>query len=156
MTVEQMEQEIRALIKEYAPAGTTFKWSSARRRFGSCSYTNTYGRHYNFRITISKPLAMNNTWEVVRKTFVHEIAHANTSGHHHDEVWRRECLRLGGDGERCYTPTRRGGDVNDLPCKYVGVCPKCGVKFFRNRRVNGYHCDRSQRIVWSVNKPKVA
>lgn len=158
MTITEMEAEIRALIREYAPKGTTFRWSSARKRFGSCAYSKMHGRYYGFRIAISKPLAMNNTWEVVRKTVVHEIAHANTAGHHHDEVWRAECIRLGGDGERCYTPTKRGGDVNTLPYKYVGTCPNCGQKFFRNRRVNGYHCDRRQHLVWEINRglPKVA
>ena len=151
MTIVEMENEIRALIKEYAPEGTKFRWSSARRRFGSFAYSLYCGVPYNFRISISKPLAMQNTWEVVRKTVIHEIAHANTAGHHHDEVWRAECIRLGGDGERCYTPSTLGGEVNTLPYKYVGTCPNCGVKFYRNRRINGYHCDRRQHIVWTVN-----
>ena len=158
MTIEQMEKEIRALIAEHAPRGTKFKWSNARSAFGHCAYkyNRDTGRYGGFIISISKPLATQNDWETVRKTVIHEIAHANTPSHHHDRVWRRECIRLGGDGERCYTSVKRGGDVNTIPYKYIGVCPKCGAKFPRFRRTEGYHCDRNVSIVWKLNDTRVA
>ena len=154
MTIEQMEKEIRTLIREHAPQGTTFRWSNAKRQFGSCKYERGYrtARKYICHISISRPLAMRNSWEVVKRTVIHEIAHANTVGHHHDKVWKQECLRLGGDGKRCYDTVRQGGDVNPMPYKFTGKCPKCGKTFMRNRRtLNGYHCDRSVKIIWTEN-----
>ena len=153
MTLVEMEREIKALIAQYAPAGTKFRWSTAVTRFGSCAYNrNRYtGECYNFRISISKPLASRNDWETVKKTVIHEIAHARTPMHHHDAVWRAECIRLGGDGNRCYRNTEQGGEVNTIPFKYIGTCPICGKQFPRNRRTNGYHCDRNAAVVWVYN-----
>lgn len=154
MTKAEMESRIREMIRELAPVGTTFRWGTAKRRFGSCGYTRNRltGECYNFKITISYSLACMNTWEEVRKVVLHEIAHARTPGHHHDRVWVRECLAIGGDGKRCYDTVEQGGGVNVMPHKYIGVCPKCGARFPRNRRTNGaYHCDRAYKIVWTVN-----
>lgn len=152
MTQAEMTYNIVALIKQYAPKGTTFEWDNATRRFGCChARYNPYTGTYTFKITISRKLAVCNSWETVRLTVLHEIAHARTPNHHHDEVWRRECLAIGGDGKRCYTSTEEGGNVTTIPTKYIGVCPTCGTKFPRNRRCNGYHCNRQSRIVWKVN-----
>ena len=153
MTTAEMTVEIKKLINQYAPVGTAFKWGRATKAFGYCSYKRDRrtGKYYDFVITISHPLASRNTWEVVKRTVLHEIAHARTAGHHHDKVWQRECLAIGGDGKRCYTPDRCGGDVVSVPYKYIGVCPCCGKKFPRNRRTNGYHCNRLQPIVWKLN-----
>lgn len=157
-----MEIKIRELIKQYAPSGTKFAWDNATRRFGCCRYkTNRFtGEVHDFRITISYPLASRNDWEVVKRTVLHEIAHARTPNHGHDAIWRRECRLIGGDGERCYRNTEQGGDVVALPFKYIGVCPVCGVKFHRNRLTQGartgYHCRSSAPIVWRENGVRVA
>ena len=154
MNYSELRQNIVALIEQYAPAGTKFEWDNATRRFGSCRYSfNRYtGEYFNFRITISYPLASRNTWEVVKQTVIHEIAHARTAGHGHDAVWKRECIRLGGNGKRCYTSESEGGAVKTVPTKYIGVCPCCGQTFPRNRRSNGaYHCRRAEPIKWKVN-----
>ena len=148
MNFTELTNNIRALIDTYAPKGTEFKWDNAKSRLGSCTYRySKYIGYYDFKITISFPLATINDWETVRNTVIHEIAHARTPSHGHDAVWRRECIRLGGDGERLAD----GNKINTVPMKFIGVCPKCGGKCFRNRRTNGYHCDRTQPIVWKVN-----
>lgn len=154
MTLFEMETEIRKLIREYAPYGTRFNWDRATKRFGCCKYRidRRTGKYFDFVITISRPLASRNTWEEVRKVALHEIAHARTAGHGHDAIWRRECIAIGGDGRRCYRDENHGGVVVAVPTKYMGVCPKCGMTFPRNRRCNGYHCDKNQLIVWKVNR----
>lgn len=143
----EYEAKIREMIKNLAPAGTTFNWSRAKKRFGCCVCSwrkNSRGEKefYKFRITISEPIALLNSWEDVRKTVIHEIAHANTPGHHHDWVWQQECVRLGGDGKRCYKDENRGGTVK-LPetKKWEGTCPVCGkvVVPTRMRRRELYH-----------------
>ena len=158
MSAFAYETDIRNLIKELAPAGTQFRWSNAKRRFGSCSYrTNrATNEHYGYVITISYPLANLNTWEEVRKTVLHEIAHANTPGHHHDRVWQRECIRLGGDGQRCYTNEENGGVVKSVQKTWIGTCPICGnVVAKRFRRTRCYHpciANKTKKlIVWTVN-----
>lgn len=154
MTYTELRNNIVALIEQYAPEGTKFEWDNATRRFGCCrySYNRTTGKYYNFRITISYPLAIRNSWEVVRQTVLHEIAHARTPSHNHDAVWRRECILIGGNGERCYRGESEGGDVKTIPAKFIGVCPKCGHQYPRNRRSKGaYCCDVRYPIRWVIN-----
>lgn len=153
MNYAELRRNIIDLIEKYAPEGTTFAWDNATTRFGCCHYSyNRYlNKYYGFKITISYPLASRNTWDVVKLTVLHEIAHARAPGHNHDAVWRRECLKIGGDGKRCYTDIENGGNVNVIPTKWLGVCPACGYTYSRNRRCNGYHCDRTKPLVWKIN-----
>ena len=161
MTKYEYEVKIRELIKELAPAGTEFRWSKAKRTFGTCYYQwRNVGfcqrDYYGFRISISYPLASMNTWEEVKKCVLHEIAHANTPGHDHDRIWQEECIRIGGDGKRCYTDSNRGGAVNVPDAKWTGTCPVCNkvVVPRRLRRTNCYHpCvnnNQHLKIVWTA------
>lgn len=157
------ETDIRNMIKDLAPAGTQFKWSNAKRRFGSCRYRwrRNYGtgnrEYYDFCITISYPLANINSWEEVKKVVIHEIAHARTPDHGHDRAWQRECIRLGGDGQRCYTNEEHGGAVKSVQKTWIGTCPICGnVVAKRFRRTDCYHpciANKSKKsIVWTPYK----
>ena len=150
MNKYELEEKIVEMIKVYAPAGTRFQWSTSRRAFGTFSYRmDRYtGDLCSSVIEISWPIASNNTWEVIKSTVIHEIAHANTPRHGHDRVWQRECLRLGGDGKRCYSSVERGGDVH-VPYKWTGTCPICGYKINRLKRTKCYHCNRDHLIVWT-------
>ncbi len=65
----------------------------------------------------------------VRKTLLHEIAHALCPGHFHDRVWKQTCLRIGGDAR---IKTKRG-DVKEGWAPYQAKC-KCGVPHNRYRR----------------------
>ena len=159
MTAFAYEADIRNMIKDLAPAGTQFRWSNAKRRFGSCSYrTNrATGEHYGYVIKISYPLANLNTWEEVKKVVIHEIAHARTPDHGHDRVWQRECIQLGGDGQRCYTNEEHGGVVKSVQKTWIGTCPICGnVVAKRFRRTDCYHpciANKSKKsIVWTPYK----
>lgn len=159
MDALELRRRIMELMDEYAPKGVTFEWDRATRRFGCChNRRNRFtGEVVPYKITISYPLASRNSWEEVRKVVLHEIAHARTAGHHHDEVWRRECLAIGGDGKRCYDSEEDGGNVVTLPKKYIGTCPVCGRQFPRSRRPhNAYHCDSRQLINWKINPKFVA
>ena len=155
MKYGEMRNAIEELMVAYAP-GVRFEWDNATSRFGACHFRRDIsGRKIPYKITISYPLASRNSWKVVKDVVIHEIAHARTPGHHHDAVWRMECLALGGDGKRCYTSDVDGGNVVSIPKKYVGVCPVCGQKFYRNRRSSGsYHCNRSNPIIWKMNTIK--
>lgn len=159
MKKETMEKRIVALIKQYAPRGTKFEWSRTQSWFGdfNCDYNEETKRYSNFIIRISYPLASINEWPVVRKIVLHEIAHARTPGHSHDDAWRQICLSIGGDGESCFTTTEDGGEVRLPYYKWIGICPICGNKWYRQRltndeRLRSFCCDVDRKIVWIKRK----
>jgi predicted SprT family Zn-dependent metalloprotease len=57
--------------------------------------------------------------DIMKNTVIHEVAHALTEGHHHDRVWKRKFIELGGDGQRLCT-------ICEMPKgKYTYECPNC-------------------------------
>lgn len=110
--------------------------------------TTTFGR-YRYRrshddrwIELAGKLVELNSEERVTLTIIHEVAHALTEGHGHDDVWRAKCIALGGDGKRTYDstnvnmPTRRKVSTK----RYTLECAKCPYKGVRvyNRKQNNY------------------
>lgn len=89
------EEFCKQMVTEYAP-GYTFRVNPR--------LTSTNGRCM-FRdrlIEMSKPLIEKGSDEAVLNNLMHEIAHARVGPRHgHNEVWRREALRLGCNGKRC-------------------------------------------------------
>ena len=157
MKKDTLERRIKALIKEYAPRGTKFEWSRTLSWFGdfTCDYRkkNKTHKYFNHTIRISYPLASINEWKIVKRVVLHEIAHARTPGHNHDDAWRQECLAIGGDGESQYLTIEDGGDVITPKTQWLGVCPVCGEKFPRMRldketKQRGFCCDCEHKIVW--------
>ena len=150
-TKSELEAKILPMIKELAPAGTKFVWNKSARTFGYCRIRRNRITKEIIGITVelSWTLASRNNWSEIERTLLHEIAHANTPGPGHDKVWKRECIRLGGDGQRCFKSVDHGGDVT-VPYKWVGTCPKCGAQFYRIKRCNrsAYHCDKNKIITW--------
>lgn len=58
------------------------------------------------------------TLDDIRNTALHEIAHALTPGHHHDDVWRQKALEIGCDGKRCHSFNfSQGAFLIQCPCK---------------------------------------
>lgn len=154
MTSEEMEREILRLIAKYAPEGTKFFWDESRKHLGFCSsMRNRTTLKISSVIYISYPYAVQNTWELVRKTVLHEIAHAIRPWHNHDKLWEYTCISIGGDG-------RQYASLKDaLPGKYKAVCPICGKSFFSNSRTGRatYHvqCGREGRLTWGINPDAV-
>lgn len=76
--------------------------------------------------------------EVIRDTILHEIAHAldylNRGFSNHDAQWKTIANTIG-----C-VPSFRGKGTSHLPFskkelhKWIGTCPKCKKKYYRNRR----------------------
>ena len=101
--------------------------------FGRYKYS-TYHQYYKV-VELSTKLVEINDEARVRMTILHEIAHALTEGHNHDEVWRRKCLEIGGDGERCYSYH----NTNTIERKrkiYQAFCPEHGDRGRFYKRVN--------------------
>jgi hypothetical protein len=89
----------------------TFRFDDGIRRFGCCD-------HGNMEIRLSRRLTLANGEREVKNTLLHEIAHALCGpGVGHGIDWVSCCLRIGGDGKRCYTTEAGGGSVVPVPRK---------------------------------------
>ena len=129
--------------------GWSFEFDQATRRFGRCYYRRKL-------ITLSEPLVSLNDESRVRNTILHEIAHALTEGHHHDEVWRAKAIEIGCDGKRCYDSE----EVAAPQQKYLVSCPN-GHVYQRSRKPmdgRSYSCgkcsnkfNRDHLLVFSLN-----
>ncbi|MBR5973572.1 MAG: hypothetical protein IK020_00140 [Clostridiales bacterium] len=154
MTSEEMEREILRLIAKYAPEGTKFFWDESRKHLGFCtSMRDRNSLKISSVIYISYPFAVQNTWEMVRKTVLHEIAHAIRPGHYHDKLWEYTCISIGGDGMR-YASLKAA-----LAAKYMAICPICGKPLFSHSRTGRptYHikCGRESLLTWGINPDAV-
>jgi predicted SprT family Zn-dependent metalloprotease len=111
------------LIAEYPDLmGWTVRFSSrARRRLGLCNYTRKV-------IQLSSAFIELNGEDLVAETVKHEIAHALTPGHGHDEIWKRMAVLVGAPHIRCANIAVRP------PGRWVAVCPTCERVFFMYRR----------------------
>lgn len=93
-------------------------------RLGQCRYKKK-------EIGISLKSALILPENQVKDTILHEIAHALTPGHHHDNIWKNKCRELGCRPERY-------ADVKlDSLYKYKGACSHCNSIKFSNRNLNG-------------------
>ena len=105
-----------------------FNWDRSKSRFGAAHYKKKI-------ISLSKDLVLLNNEEEVRKTILHEIAHALTGkGNGHNKKWRDTLIRIGGDGRRCYNAAKV---ISPAP-KYLGECKTCNKTIKRHRRLRLY------------------
>ena len=134
---------IRELVHQFLP-DMKVEWFNGFTTLG-CYRTRQFGNVViDEEIVISKPMAEINSWEVIRLIVLHEIAHALTPGHSHDDVWRSKCLEIGGDGETYTAGAERAEDgtllkinlpkpkpvekkTRPLVYRYIKVCDKCGT-----------------------------
>ena len=74
--------------------------NNRKRAFGLCSHSKEV-------ISLSSYLVPQMTDKAIKNTIIHEIAHALTPFHGHDNVWRDKCISLGGNGKRCCCTSHR-------------------------------------------------
>lgn len=112
MDIYKALSEARTLMNAHGltDRGWTLKVDRAKARAGRCNYSTR-------TISLSATLIRIRDESAVHNTILHEIAHALTPGHHHDAVWRRQHVALGGNGQRCT-------DGTTAPARYIGTCPK--------------------------------
>lgn len=109
----------------------SFKYNNSFSCNGSCC-------HAKKTITLSRVWVLINDEPKVLNTILHEIAHALTRGHDHDQVWRKKAIEIGCDGERCAKTTEN-------ITKYEGIFT-CGHSVKANKRdFNRYRCLRCAR-----------
>lgn len=112
----------RALLDEHHLTDWTLTFDRAKTRAGVCRA----GRR---EIGLSGPLTRLHPEPEVRDTLLHEIAHALVGPrHHHDEVWQRKVVQIGGSPRRCVDAA-----VPRPTAAWVGVCA-AGHEVERHRR----------------------
>lgn len=116
--------------------------NNRKHAFGLCGY-------HSREIQLSEYLIPFMSEEAIRNTIIHEIAHALTKGHSHDNVWRRKCIELGGDGKRVGGKEKYedGGEAiieyRKTRSKYTLTCPCCGhISFLERRPKRSYSCGK--------------
>lgn len=129
-------KKAEALAKELmALHDVTYRFAFNNRKAGAglCS-------HSKATIFLSRPLTSFAIESEVRDTILHEIAHALTRGHGHDQVWKKKAIEIGCNGLRCYdehtAPEMQKG--RESIAKYKAVCVN-GHIFFANRRKKRRH-----------------
>ena len=130
MNLKEIESYAKEQIKTYIPTWK-FNWNNRKKSLGVCSYNKE-------TIFLSKPvfsLSENSTFEKVRNTVLHEIAHALTPGNHHGKTWKRTLIQMGGDGNRL-------ADIEyKVKGNYIYKCPNCDkVSYFYRQIKKLYAC----------------
>jgi len=88
MEIKNVRTLARTLMDENGLDSWKFKFDSAKRRLGQCSFRDK-------RISLSRTLAELNSEEQVKDTILHEIAHALCPLDFHSEKWKRKARELG-------------------------------------------------------------
>jgi predicted SprT family Zn-dependent metalloprotease len=131
MDLVSVEKLAKKLISEHlGQYGWEFKWSNAKKTFGTCSYKRNFlGISEGGVITLSRPLCLLNDEKQVTDTILHEIAHGLTKGDGHGLKWKRACIKIGAKPERCFTSK----NVLLPEMKYTAICGGCSKRFNQNR-----------------------
>lgn len=121
--------------------GWRFCWDRAVRRLGCCNYAKkqiSLSRHYVAAYLLQEP-------DMVRRTLLHELAHALAMTHHraraHGRIWQYYCAALGIAGERA-------------TCKCGDFTPP----HYRPRRTRYVlcHCETGEIFRRYTNRPRTA
>ena len=137
--------EARKLVEELIAkhglifAGWRFAFNKTRKTWGRC--------WYNVKVIfLSIYFIKYNDEEVVRKTILHEIAHALVGKDKgHGAEWKRVCTEIGGD-PRAYT---KPGEVNMGWASYQSSC-LCGAlhsKYRKPSKRRTYRCPVCKQIL---------
>ena len=141
MDMDKAEQMAEELIKEHKLEEYTFGWNNANNTLGLCDRTNKI-------IYLSYNFVFLNNEERVRIVLLHEVAHALTPGHKHDEVWRKKCIEIGGDGKT------RDSESKLSAWNYILECKFCDNVIKRRRKPSpfmacGVCCNKYNNGKWS-------
>lgn len=111
-------------MNEHNLRGWKFEVNDMTRYYGLCNYQEK-------TIYLSSYAIFFKTHEEVVDIIKHEIAHALVGqGHHHDKVWKRKCIEIGGNGKRC-------GSFAFIK-KYEVKCDWCGRRYRSANRKKKY------------------
>ena len=136
------EKLARQLMAEHGLSDWRFRWTHGHQILGSCC-------NYKRTIRLSRVFVTNASAAEVTDTILHEIAHALTNGHGHDEAWKQKCRDLGCRPEECKNIT--------MPTRWRAICPSCNRTFGRNRRNDTYICGMCRvPLIWESTTARAA
>jgi predicted SprT family Zn-dependent metalloprotease len=122
MDINSAKNLARLKMIEHGIGHWTFQFDNSVSRFG-------YAHPGTRTISLSRKLVALNPEAEVLNTILHEIAHALTPGHHHDNVWRAKAVSIGCTGSRTHNAEVPVG-------KWTLSCTTCDFSVTRNRRRN--------------------
>jgi hypothetical protein len=102
LAISKMNEHMSELVNHQ---GWTFRFNHSKKSAGCCDRGASVPDHE------------------VLDTILHEIAHALTPGHHHDQVWKRVARSIGANGERCYSDSSHTYARMISLATWVGTCP---------------------------------
>lgn len=124
----KLDQHAKDLVLQHLGSEWNVQWSKRMTRAaGICNSTTK-------TIKLSIPILKLMSQEDQQLVILHEIAHGIVGCcHGHDNIWKHACLKIGGNGKRCYgkrlIPTRRSTK------RYTYECPICGRKIIARRKL---------------------
>jgi predicted SprT family Zn-dependent metalloprotease len=124
---------ITSKLKEHGLSTSGWKWQWNNRL-----KTSGGSADYKSKTISLSPLYVSKASESeVQNTVLHEIAHALTPGHKHDEVWKAMAKSIGCNGNRCHEVEVRG----DNAYKWLFRCERgcTSIPSITKRRKDG-HC----------------
>jgi predicted SprT family Zn-dependent metalloprotease len=135
-----VKEQTENALKFYGLKNWNVGFDTAKTRLGRCSYTKKL-------ISLSEFYVVNNSFDDIQNTILHEIAHAlsflvfKERGHGH--IWKSLAIQIGCSGERC----RKADEINLPTAKYVYKCPNCDYKINKYRKTTkikacGVCCDK--------------
>ena len=135
------EKLAKELMQEHMPElvnqkGWGFGWHNSVHKFGVCRY----GKR---TITLSTQLVGMNDAERVKRTVLHEIAHALAgSKAKHGKKWQAICIKLGGDGQTYWSDE----NTTRVPPKYIGTCPNGHQSYAYRQRRTKSSCGKCSNV----------
>lgn len=152
MTLYEASNLANDLINEFKQKGLIgpewrFTFIRSRKTLGKCHYIKK-------TISLSKFYVSVATEEQIKDTVLHEISHSICGrGNGHNAKWKKVCVELGCRPERCASYK----ELENIPAKYIGVCPTCGSTFRAYRKLksmNKRFCSkrackaRGEHVIW--------
>lgn len=130
---ELMQQHMPDMVNKQ---GWGFGWHNSVHKFGVCHFGNR-------TITLSTQLVGMNDAERVKRTVLHEIAHALAGRKaKHGKKWQAICVQLGGDGQTYWSEE----NTTRVPPKYIGTCPAGHVSYAYRKRRTASSCGKCSPV----------
>lgn len=98
MTLEESEKMALSLMRHHGLHDYKFQWMQPRKKFNLAGYCNWRDKV----ISLQPMFALCNYPVLVKRTILHEIAHALTPKQRHNRVWKEMAIKIGHSGNRCY------------------------------------------------------